>query len=221
MFSENDNASTSTVFLASYPAGMESSITLVDRGSYGEPSSVISFARDDMKNTTIHAVSSTTGNIEPLLYRVQTDTISNTQTNVYRGETGDVVAVLQRREMRPDTLQFVGQPVRKLKEWLHGKDGKWKDFPVSFEWDGTSYTWKANNAKQIALHNGDDEVVAWFQSSYKTRLTGASFISRALVALQPEGQRILDAVVVSLLIVEYELRMKEKKYHCSVTRHGQ
>lgn len=35
----------------------------------------------------------------------------------------------------------------------------------------------------------------------------------SLLALQPDGFEILDAIVVSLLVVEYNLRMKETRYH--------
>lgn len=44
-------------------------------------------------------------------------------------------------------------------------------------------------------------------------MDGNPTIFRALLALQPDGFEILDAIVVSLLVVEYNLRMKETRYH--------
>ena len=127
MYSENSNESSTTLYLASYPAGMESSATLVDQAAFGMPSSVICFLRDNMKNTVIHAVSPTTGDIEQILYKVSTDTRSNTHTIVYRGDTDQVIAELQRKDLRPDTIKFAGKDSEKLSNWLHGRGGKWSD----------------------------------------------------------------------------------------------
>ena len=38
-------------------------------------------------------------------------------------------------------------------------------------------------------------------------------VLRALLALQSEALDALDAIVVSLLVVEYNLRLKETRYH--------
>jgi len=209
----------SSASLYSFGGGFESQVTLVDTSVYGTPHAIISFVRDDMKNTKILSAT------EEVLYSVTTDALTNAYTTVYRGDaTTDgtqggsepvKVAEIKRKDLREDRIKFEGSASSvKLSKWLHGTNGKWSDFPVSFEWQANTYTWKANSARQMALYDSADAMtpIAWFQTSRRQTLEGVPTLFRALLALQQEGQEILDAVVVSLLIVEYKLRWREMKF---------
>ena len=55
--------------------------------------------------------------------------------------------------------------------------------------------------------------IAWFQSSRRIVQDGVVSQRAALLALQEGAQEILDAIVLSLLVVEGELRRKETQYH--------
>ncbi|KLO19655.1 hypothetical protein SCHPADRAFT_935149 [Schizopora paradoxa] len=206
--------------LFDYERGFESQVTLVDSGVHDAPYTFVSFLRDDMKNTKI--VSST----EAVLYTVTTDALTNTRTTVYRGnastEAGSEavkVAEIKRKDLREDRIKLEGNTSSlKLSNWLHGASGKWTDFPVSFEWQNKTYIWKTNSARQIALYDTINETsqIAWFQTSRKGIFEGRAALFRAMLFLQKEGQEILDAVIVSLLIVEQRLRWREMKYQNAV-----
>ncbi|KLO19656.1 hypothetical protein SCHPADRAFT_817906 [Schizopora paradoxa] len=205
----------SSASLYSFGGGLESQVTLVDTSAYGTPHAVVSFIRDDMKNTKI--LSET----DEVLYSVSTDILTNAYTTVHRGDVTSgtqggsepiKVAEIKRKDLREDRIKFEGSSSSvKLSKWLHGSNGR---CPVSLDWQDRSYTWKSNSARQIALYDSADErtPIAWFQTSRKQTLEGTPTLFRALLALQQEGQEILDAVVVSLLIVEYKLRWKEMKF---------
>jgi len=189
-------------------AGMESQLTLVDTSAYGTPQTVVSFIRDNMKNTKILSAD------EQPLYVVDTDKQTNARTTIRRADSGDVVAEIKRKDLRADRIRFGTEPSVKLNTWLHGTNRKWSDFPVSFEWQSSKYIWKANSARQIALYEEMDTrtPLAWFQTSRKQTIEGTPTITRALLALQPEAQGILDGIIVSLLVVEHGLRVKEMKF---------
>jgi len=209
----------SSASLYSFGGGFESQVTLVDTSVYGTPHAVVSFIRDDMKDTKILSAT------EEVLYSVTTDALTNARTTVYRGDATTSaaqggsepikIAEIKRKDLRVDRIKFEGSTSSvKLSKWLHGTNGKWSDFPVSFEWQSRTYTWKANSSRQIALFDSADErtPIAWFQTSRKDTLEGVPTLFRALLALHQEGQEMLDAVVTSLLIVEHRLRWREMKY---------
>lgn len=53
--------------------------------------------------------------------------------------------------------------------------------------------------------------ISWLQTSERE---GTNATAKALLILQvPEAQEIMDAVVVSLLVVEGNLRVREARYH--------
>jgi len=211
----------SSASLYSFGGGFESQITLVDTSPYGTPHAVVSFVRDDMKSTKILSAT------EEVLYSVTTDALTNAHTTVFRGDATTTngaeevvkIAEIKRKDLREDRIKFEGSTSSvKLSKWLHGTNGKWSDFPVSFEWQSKTYTWKANSVRQIALYDSADDrtPIAWFQTSRKEDIQGVPTHVRALLALQSEGQEILDAVVISLLIVEQRLRWREMKYRNAV-----
>ena len=101
--------------------GMTSETTLVDVSAYGTPQTVISFSRDNMKNTKIFSADGR------VLYSVETDILKNTKTAVFRGDTKGIVALIERKQLRADTIRFEQQPSTKLASWLHGSNGKWTD----------------------------------------------------------------------------------------------
>ena len=105
-------------------ATFESQVTLVDTSAYGTPQTVISFIRDDMKNTKICSTD------ERLLYTVETDKQTNTHTKIYRGESTEVVAELKRKDLRPDRIKFGANNSIKLSEFLRGANGKWSNLCV-------------------------------------------------------------------------------------------
>lgn len=104
--------------------GMTSQTTLVDVSVYGTPQAVISFFRDDMKNTKIFSVD------ERLLYLVETDKETNARTKISRGDSQSTLALIKRKDLRADTIKFEEQPSVKLASWLHGANGKWTDLLV-------------------------------------------------------------------------------------------
>ena len=122
----------SSASLYSFGGGFESQVTLVDTSAYGTPHAVVSFIRDDMKNTKI--LSET----EEVLYSVSTDALTNAYTTVYRGDVAAVgaqggsepikVAEIKRKDLREDRIKFEGNSSSvKLSKWLHGSNGKWSD----------------------------------------------------------------------------------------------
>ncbi|KAI5120156.1 hypothetical protein M0805_003643 [Coniferiporia weirii] len=192
-----------------FAEGMASQLTLVDPSAYGAPYTFASFDRDDMRNTRVFAAD------ERLLYTIETDTQTYAHTSVFRGVSReDVVAEVKRKDLRADKIKFGAEKSGELKAWLHGSSGKWTDFPVSFSWRGSEFTWKTNGARQIALYRENESAhpIAWFQSSRKEIIDGAQRTLRALLALEEEALDILDAVVVSLFIVESNLRKREIEY---------
>lgn len=101
--------------------------------------------------------------------------------------------------------------------------------PVSFEWQGCKYIWKVNDRLQIAVshrkpvrfctypmcelyeENDPRNPISWLQTSERE---GTNATAKALLILQvPEAREIMDAVVVSLLVVEGNLRVREARYH--------
>ncbi len=100
---------------------LDSTVTLVDTSAFGVPQTVISFIRDDMKNTKIYSAD------DRLLYTVETDKATNTHTIVYREDSQDVVAEVKRKDLRPDKIKFADSPALKLSDWLHGSNNKWSD----------------------------------------------------------------------------------------------
>jgi len=153
-------SSSESASLYSFGGGFESQATLVDTNVYGNPHAVVSFIRDDMKNTKI--LSST----EEVLYSVTTDALTNARTTVYLGDaTTDGaqrgpgparIVEIKRKDLREDRIKFEGNTSIELSKWLHGANGKWTDFPVSFKWKNRTYTWRANSARQIALYDSAD-----------------------------------------------------------------
>ncbi len=73
---------------------------------------------------------------------------------------------------------------------------------------------RINRIHNIQLYDSADarRQIAWFQTARKGTVGGVPTLSRALLVLQKEGQEILDAVIISLLIVEQRLRWREMKY---------
>ncbi len=122
----------SSASLYSFEGGLESQVTLVDKSVYGNPHAVVSFIRDDMKNTKI--LSST----EEVLYSVTTDALTNACTTVYLGDvTTDGaqgapgparIVEIKRKDLREDRIKFEGNTSIKLSKWLHGANGKWTNF---------------------------------------------------------------------------------------------
>lgn len=112
--------------------GFDSQLTLVDTSRFGTPHSIVSFIRDDMKNTKIASSD------ERLLYLVSTDKTTNTHTIVRRGDTEEVVAEIKRKQLRPDTIQFGSDKQLKLSEWLNGDSGKWSDLYVNWHYFSVS-----------------------------------------------------------------------------------
>lgn len=102
-------------------AGMESQLTLVDTSAFGTPQTVVSFLRDDMKNTRIVSAD------ERLLYVVDTDKETNARTTVRRADSEDVVAEIKRKDLRADRIRFGAAPSVKLSTWMSGAGGKWSD----------------------------------------------------------------------------------------------
>ena len=101
--------------------GMDSQVTLVDESVFGTPHAIVSFVRDDMKNTRILSAN------EQILYSVSTDKTTNTHTVIRRGDTDEVIAEVKRKDLRPDTIQFGKEEKRKLSSWLNGMNGRWSD----------------------------------------------------------------------------------------------
>jgi len=188
--------------------GNESQMTLVDTSAFGAPNDVVSFLRDSMRNTTILSSD------ERLLYSVNSDPHTNAWTRICKGESKEVIAEVKRKDLRPDRIKFGGNPSVKLSSFMKGQNNKWSDFPVSFEWNSSTYTWKTNSSRQIALYHEDDPVapVAWFQTSRKQVIDGVPTFVRALLALQSEAHAILDGIIISLLVVEQGLRVTDDRY---------
>lgn len=101
--------------------GADSQVTLVDGSSFRAPRAILSFVRDDMKNTRILSSDGRS------VYSVETDKATNAHTIVRQGDTGEVVAELKRRVFRPDTIRFRNGEERNLSSWLSGASGKWSD----------------------------------------------------------------------------------------------
>ena len=101
--------------------GMDSQVTLVDESVFGTPHAIVSFVRDDMKNTRILSAN------EQILYSVSTDKTTNTHTVIRRGDTDEVIAEVKRKDLRPDTIQFGKEEKKKLSSWLNGMNGRWSD----------------------------------------------------------------------------------------------
>ena len=105
----------------------ESQVTLVDGRVGGESGTVVTFSRDDMKNTEIL---SSDGRV---LYSVATNAQTRWRTLITRAVSGagqdtrEVVAEVQRRDLRPDLIAFAGEEEVKLSSWLNGRSGKWSD----------------------------------------------------------------------------------------------
>lgn len=108
-------------YSVAFGAGMDSQVTLVDASAFGAPHTVVSFVRDDMKNTRIMSTD------DQVLYSVDTDKTSNTHTVVRRRDTDEVVAEVKRRDLLPDTIKFGKDQKVKLSSWLSGMNGKWSD----------------------------------------------------------------------------------------------
>ncbi|KLO19653.1 hypothetical protein SCHPADRAFT_935147 [Schizopora paradoxa] len=195
--------------------------------SMNAPSSVVSFSTGSVNNTTVLSSS------EQPLYTITTDAVSNSHTKILRGGPSlqdptsmgvssggiELVAEIKRRDLLPDVIRFADwSSSRKLKSWIHGASGKASDFPTSFEWNDLKYTWKTNEARQIALYNDirPSSPIAWFQcGSGSSRPMPGHTRTRDLLVLQPEAESILDAVLVSLVVVEQSLRWKDTLFHSS------
>ena len=119
MSSYSMNNSTDTLLSTHW--GHESAITLVDQAVHGTPSDVVSFLRDNMRNTKIYSSN------EQLLYTVETERIADSWTRVYRADTKQLVAEVKRKDLRGDTIKFGDEQTMKLKSWLNGVNGKWQD----------------------------------------------------------------------------------------------
>jgi len=190
--------------------------------STSAPSAILSFTTGSINNTSVLSSS------EQALYTITTDAISNSHTKILRGgptlddsrSTGnnpiELVAEIKRRDLLPDIVKFSSWPSSKrLKSWMHGASGKSSDYPISFEWNSLTYTWKTNEALQIALYNDlrPSTPIAWFQTASGAPRPNASHRRpRDLLALQPEAEGMLDAVLVSLVVVMQGLRWKDAQY---------
>jgi hypothetical protein len=74
-------------------------------------------------------------------------------------------------------------------------------------------TYKKILFSQLYDDSDPDAPIAWFQTSKRAIMDdGQTMIYRAMLALQREGLAILDAVVVSLLVVEHGLRWRDMRY---------
>lgn len=198
-----------------------SQATLVDNGPQTSETTIVSFSRDDTKNTEIY---SSDGRLR---YTVTTNDQTRMRTLVSRAVPGAgqdvrvVVAEVYRSNWTADRIRIGGNDVTKLGKWLSGCNGKWTDFPVSFRYNSREYTWRTNRARRIALYVDDetDEELAAFQSSRRVEgINGIRILHPARLTLHPDvtiAPGLVDKVVVSLLVVEQELRRKETRYRNS------
>ena len=136
----------SSLYSFATSSAIDSQVTLVDTSTFGTPHTIISFIRDDMKNTNILNAS------EQPLYSITTDALTNAYTTFIRlpghsasvsapgigvreGDASmnnpEVVAILKRKDLREDRIKFAGSDKSiKLSKWLHGPNGKWTDLYV-------------------------------------------------------------------------------------------
>lgn len=68
---------------------------------------------------------------------------------------------------------------------------------------------------QLYEHDDDEDPVARFQTSRTQIIDGVLTRFRALLALRPDAFTLLDPIVITLLIVESELRNREMRYRNS------
>ncbi len=118
------NSSTETLVYSSQYANA-SQATLVDLSAYATPQNVVSFLRDDMRNTKIYSSDNR------LLYTVESERNTNASTAIYRRDTRELVAEVKRKDLRADRIKFGKNSSIKLNSWLSGSSGKWTDLCVS------------------------------------------------------------------------------------------
>lgn len=106
---------------AKVPGPMDSQFTLTNVSAQGVLHTALSFDRDDMKNTKIYSADGKT------LYTVETLGVSDSHTVIYRADTREKVASVNKRDIIPDVISFGDQPSMRLSKWLHGKKGDWSD----------------------------------------------------------------------------------------------
>lgn len=143
-------------------------------------------------------------------YLVLSDKYATSTTVSRMDEDGAVavVGVVNRRSLLPDTLVLDGQRTR-LSKWLVSTTSQ--ILPATVTIAGQPYTWKPSGLNQIGMFvDSEDEPIAWYDRSYERTANGRTHRSLPSLSVREEGERFLDLVVLSCIMVDHKLRMVEK-----------
>ncbi|KAF8061836.1 hypothetical protein FPV67DRAFT_1422353 [Lyophyllum atratum] len=168
---------------------MDSTATLVN------PSAIhLNFSANSMKD----AVLSSKGQPE---YIVSTSGRSGTRITIQEANTQRVLATIKRRSLLPDTVTFAdhhgGSPM-KLDEWMPDAE------PMAIIETGVGrYHWKAHELHRLALYS---EHNVHTPLAYMT-ISG----TKPCLVMEAGTESFRDQILASLLIVEQNARMKEKR----------
>ncbi|KAI0695576.1 hypothetical protein C8T65DRAFT_41651 [Cerioporus squamosus] len=186
---------------------MDSQLTLVnptelpDRFARTE----LVFDRDSLTNADLRLRGSAA-----VVYTIRTPGRSFSRTDLCKVEGSDSIklASIQRNEMLPDTITFLGGGPTRTKKWI-----KHKTFTVSVPGIGDrTYTWKPTSLREIALYDQQNPLtpVAWYRTAYRQNVDGVEVTEMPTLSLQPEVESIAHLVLTSLLIVEQKYRMRSQ-----------
>ncbi|KAI0806280.1 hypothetical protein BC629DRAFT_1486675 [Irpex lacteus] len=168
---------------------------------------------DNPCNTTL--VSQTGVN----LYSVSTESTKKTTTTTVRNASGEVIASLEWRDVRPDRVTYGSKKDISLADWMKKSIIPFKD-DISFtDDDGRKYKWKGNSAgRSFELYSADDN----FTSTIAPNATSNALDSTptlvdppssgrtpATLELAPRAIEIQDLVVISFLFLEKSRRTNE------------
>ncbi|KAF9440595.1 hypothetical protein P691DRAFT_801818 [Macrolepiota fuliginosa MF-IS2] len=187
-------------------SGNDSQVTLVSPTLNNEPPLVIVFGQDDSRNIVMKR----SGGRGEVLYRVETDK-SKTRTSVYDSQSNVPVAVVETKDLFGfDKITIGGGKRQKIRKWISGY-GVLQTFPKTFEKDGKHYHWRENIIKQLALYSDDDSAhpIAWYERDKIRVVDGVLRGIGAFIAMEEAGIQIQDHVVLSLLVIESQIRRGE------------
>ncbi|KAL0947944.1 hypothetical protein HGRIS_010573 [Hohenbuehelia grisea] len=186
---------------------MNSQVTLV---GHDASSTLLYFAPDDMKNSTISL-----GVGGQHLYTIEsnrTTTRTGTRTGLRRVEDPTPFAVVERRAIFPDKLALRGVEPVKLDKWLR-HSGPLSIYPITLDIEGDTYFWRLNITGELSLYSAlvPNTPIAWYQCS-KTRVVNElPNITAAHLVLKPDALPIQDMVVLSFIILEHKSRRRSHR----------
>ncbi|KAL0574275.1 hypothetical protein V5O48_007683 [Marasmius crinis-equi] len=152
-----------------------------------------------------------------ILYQVSTEHARHPITRL-RGALGETLASWEWRDTRSDVISFGGGPPMSVGSWLKKSMMPFKDTVTFQDSDGRNFKWKGNApglSLELYCEHDKKNPIARFIKPHPPPYQDRSFSSPqsqwtpAQLIVDKRGEKMLDLVVISFLVLEKSRRATE------------